>query len=97
MPCGDQILRNFLNGLVIYLRGTKENPKNPMDVLKKNKAEIKPLKDLNKTFDENRGEQKPRETPKQKKPFNSKSKDNRSTKIQVVEKVKFNNGKQKKK
>jgi len=25
--CGDQILRNFLNGLVIYLRGTKENPK----------------------------------------------------------------------
>ncbi len=23
-PCGDQILRNFLNGLVIYMRGTKE-------------------------------------------------------------------------
>lgn len=22
-PCGDQILRNFLNGLVIHLRGTK--------------------------------------------------------------------------
>lgn len=33
MECGDQILRNFLNGLVIYLRGTKENPKNPGDVL----------------------------------------------------------------
>lgn len=31
--CGDQILRNFLNGLVIFLRGTKENPKNPGDVL----------------------------------------------------------------
>ena len=23
-PCGDQILRNFLNGLVIYTRGTKD-------------------------------------------------------------------------
>ena len=31
--CGDQILRNFLNGLVIFLRGTKEHPKNPGDVL----------------------------------------------------------------
>ena len=27
MDCGDQVLRNFLNGLVIHLRGTKENPK----------------------------------------------------------------------
>ena len=25
MECGDQVLRNFLNGLVIHLRGTKEN------------------------------------------------------------------------
>lgn len=24
--CGDQILRNFLNGLIIHLRGTKEKP-----------------------------------------------------------------------
>ncbi len=24
--CGDQILRNFLNGLVIYLRGPKDKP-----------------------------------------------------------------------
>ena len=24
-PCGDQVLRNFLNGLVIYKRGAKEN------------------------------------------------------------------------
>jgi uncharacterized protein YehS (DUF1456 family) len=24
--CGDQFLRNFLNGLVIYKRGTKEDP-----------------------------------------------------------------------
>ncbi|MBW4889054.1 DUF1456 family protein [Mucilaginibacter sp. HMF5004] len=25
-PCGDQILRNFLNGLVIHLRGAKPEP-----------------------------------------------------------------------
>ncbi len=31
--CGDQVLRNFLNGLVIHLRGTKEAPKVPKDVL----------------------------------------------------------------
>lgn len=37
MECGDQILRNFLNGLVIHLRGTKENPKNPGEVLSKGK------------------------------------------------------------
>ena len=35
--CGDQILRNFLNGLVIYLRGTKEHPKKPGEVLSKAK------------------------------------------------------------
>jgi hypothetical protein len=32
-PCGDQVLRNFLNGLVIHLRGTREQPKNPKDFL----------------------------------------------------------------
>lgn len=26
-PCGDQILRNFLNGLVIHLRGPKDEKK----------------------------------------------------------------------
>jgi hypothetical protein len=33
MECGDQVLRNFLNGLVIHLRGTREDPKNPGEVL----------------------------------------------------------------
>ncbi len=33
MECGDQVLRNFLNALVIYLRGTKEAPKIPGEVL----------------------------------------------------------------
>jgi len=37
MECGDQILRNFLNGMVIHYRGTKENPKNPKDSLPKPK------------------------------------------------------------
>ncbi len=36
VECGDQVIRNFLNGLVIYLRGTKENPKNPHEILLKN-------------------------------------------------------------
>jgi uncharacterized protein YehS (DUF1456 family) len=27
-PCGDQVLRNFLNGLVIYKRGRREEKKN---------------------------------------------------------------------
>lgn len=26
-PCGDQILRNFLNGLIIFKRGPKDNAK----------------------------------------------------------------------
>lgn len=26
-PCGDQILRNFLNGLIIYKRGVKDDKK----------------------------------------------------------------------
>jgi hypothetical protein len=34
VECGDQVLRNFLNGLVLFLRGTKDQPKNPMEVLK---------------------------------------------------------------
>jgi len=39
--CVDQILRNFLNGLVLHLRGTKENPKNPGEVLLNKKNEGK--------------------------------------------------------
>ncbi|MFS4456230.1 DUF1456 family protein [Maribacter sp. 2304DJ31-5] len=33
MECGDQVLRNFLNGLIIHLRGTKDDPKSPGEVL----------------------------------------------------------------
>ncbi len=40
MECQDQILRNFLNGLVLHLRGTKENPKIPSEVLGKKKTAV---------------------------------------------------------
>ncbi|CAZ97022.1 DUF1456 family protein [Zobellia galactanivorans] len=46
--CGDQVLRNFLNGLVIHLRGTKDNPKNPGEVLMK--KPVKPLKQKRPDF-----------------------------------------------
>lgn len=42
--CGDQVLRNFLNGLVLHLRGTKENPKIPGEVLLQMKSIAKPEK-----------------------------------------------------
>lgn len=91
MECGDQVLRNFLNGLVIHLRGTKENPKNPKEVLAKHKAQIL-VKDK-----ENAQNKSQTAKPDAKKKPNFKSKSKKTTpKIQVVEKVKFNNGKNKK-
>lgn len=91
MECGDQVLRNFLNGLVIHLRGTKENPKNAMDVLKANKAAIQP-----KTSDKLKTEFKAKPKPEiKKKPFNPKDK-KQAPKVQVVEKVQYKNGKNKK-
>ncbi|WP_418263558.1 DUF1456 family protein [Flavobacterium faecale] len=103
MECGDQVLRNFLNGLVIHLRGTKENPKNPKDVLAKHKAQIPSKENAKervefkakpKDSEASRGDQKPGKTDFKKKPsFKSKDK---APKIQIVEKVKFNNGKNKK-
>lgn len=102
MLCGDQILRNFLNGLIIHLRGTKENPKNVSEILKQNKAAIAPKKEFVKKeysaeYNENRGNQAPKDAPKKKPAFNSKSNGKRvEKKIEIVEKVKFNNGKPKK-
>lgn len=97
MECGDQVLRNFLNGLVIHLRGTKENPKNPNEVLAKHKAEI-PVKA--QTFPKDLGTKNGPTTNKpvaKKKPAsNPKSRDKKPAKIQVVEKVQYKNGKNKK-
>jgi hypothetical protein len=99
MECGDQVLRNFLNGLVIHLRGTKENPKNAMDVLKQNKAAIqtttseKPSRSAGNEF-----KPKPSRsvgTDLKTKPYNSKDK-KPAPKVQVIEKVQYKNGKNKK-
>lgn len=105
MECGDQVLRNFLNALVIHLRGTKENPKNPNDVLAKHKAQI-PAKEGSKDRPEfkakprdeekSRGDEAPSKSkPAAKKPF-KKQFTKGTPKVQVVEKVKFNFGKNKK-
>ena len=91
VECGDQVLRNFLNGLVIHLRGTKENPKNAMEVIKQNQAEIKVKPNLKpkSTSDQTTQPQKENQsTPKKK--FNPKK---NTPKVVVVEKVKFKNGK----
>lgn len=82
MECGDQVLRNFLNGLVIHLRGTKENPKNPVEVLATHKS--------SKPKTEEKEKAKPKQNSKPKK-FSSKP-----TKKSVIENVKFKNGKNKK-
>ena len=91
MECGDQVLRNFLNGLVIHLRGTKENPKNPTDVLKKNQSEAKSFSKSAPKTDKPKSDH-----PKTsfKKNFNSKS-SSTSKKEPVVQNVKFKNGKNK--
>ena len=96
MECGDQVLRNFLNGLVIHLRGTKENPKNPNDVLAKHKQEI-PAKKPSSNPSNPSASNENKILTKKKVSFGQKPKDNKSApKIQVVEKVKYSNGKNKK-
>ncbi|WP_010250021.1 DUF1456 family protein [Myroides injenensis] len=95
VECGDQILRNFLNGLVIYLRGTKENPKNPMDVLEENKSKVKKTSPA-----------KTNETYKKVTPKSNNNKDTKSSYKKTDNKkgsynksplagIKFNNGKKK--
>jgi hypothetical protein len=107
MECGDQVLRNFLNGLVIHLRGTKENPKNAMDVIKQNQEAVKKnivetraKGELSGAKTKGEFKQKADFTPKpktdfKKKPFNPKDK-KPAPKVQVVEKVQYKNGKNKK-
>lgn len=93
MECGDQVLRNFLNGLVIHLRGTKEEPKVPMDVINKNKAD---KSDVVSRFPK-ASNTKNAPTENTKKPRPKKKPDTKpAKKTPIVEKVKFNNGKNKK-
>ena len=96
MECGDQVLRNFLNGLVIHLRGTKENPKNPMDVIAIHKAEARPKEFTKSEGTAPKKEFKPGDF-KKKPASKSNFKDKKPTKkIEIVEKVQYKNGKNKK-
>ncbi len=87
MECGDQVLRNFLNGLVIHLRGTKENPKNAMETIRKNATAVKSAPKAAAPKSDIKAAPKKGPSQKPKKP---------TPKIQIVEKVRFNNGKNKK-
>ncbi|MTG98426.1 DUF1456 family protein [Myroides albus] len=89
VECGDQILRNFLNGLVIHLRGTKENPKNPKEVLEGHKKTF--TKDKKSTT-VNSKEDKDNKSKSRPKTTNSSKKNNPKTPLSGF---KFNNGKQK--
>jgi len=84
MECGDQVLRNFLNGLVIHLRGTKENPKNPMDVIAIHKKEAQPKPFREEKTDNREKTAAPKKKFAPKKPVK---------KVEIVEKVQYKNGK----
>ncbi|WP_417351499.1 DUF1456 family protein [Flavobacterium alkalisoli] len=97
MDCGDQVLRNFLNGLIIHLRGTKEEPKNPQEVLAKNKTAVKNNK---KSFSATKQDKPKTDRPKSNKPKATKADDKKPAKnfkakkpAPVVEKFKFKSGK----
>ncbi len=93
MECGDQVLRNFLNGLVIHLRGTKENPKNPMDVIAIHKTEARP-KEFTKSEGAPKKDFKPKTDFKKKPGTDSKFKTKKPVKkIEIIEKVQYKNGK----
>jgi len=97
MECGDQVLRNFLNGLIIHLRGTKDNPTNAADVLEKNKEAIKQQQAENKPAQGKPAAPRPKaKNPAKKGPSQNKKYDKPKKPAPVVENVKFNNGKNKK-
>ncbi|MBB1140926.1 DUF1456 family protein [Myroides sp. WP-1] len=89
MECGDQILRNFLNGLVIFLRGTKDEPKNPMEVLQQNKENIVKKVKTDRPTEQKSFSNKPKATAP-KKAFTKTEKPKNP-----LGNVKFNNGKKK--
>ena len=103
VECQDQILRNFLNGLVIYLRGTKENPKNPKDVLAEISASKVALTDKPKVENKSKAisiTKKPTATKpafKGKNNTGTKSTIVNPTKKDILGNVRFNNGEPKKK
>ena len=93
MECGDQVLRNFLNALVLHLRGTKENPKNTEDVLNKNKKEVK---EGNADPDKARGDQAPPKSSAPKKQDKKQARNKSKQKIKIDENEGNKNGTNKK-
>lgn len=103
MECQDQILRNFLNGLVIYLRGTKENPKNPREVLAhvestKKPAEKQQVKDLKSSIKPKNSAVKSdmKKTGRPAAKVNKSSNSTTPTKKEIIGNFKYNSGKTKK-
>ena len=97
MECGDQVLRNFLNGLVIHLRGTKEAPTNAMDVIQKNQEAIKQQQAAEKPEAGKPAAPRPKaKKPGAKGPSQNKKFDRPKKAAPIVENVKYNNGKNKK-
>jgi hypothetical protein len=95
MECGDQVLRNFLNGLVIYLRGTKESPKDPMAIIQENKATAAAPRP--KTDAKPQAIKASTAKPKAFKPKTAKPVKNKKPGLgEVMGKVQFKNGKNKK-
>lgn len=111
VECQDQILRNFLNGLVIHLRGTKENPKNPRQVLATIQNTKRPLSDEKPVSDRPKPSFKSSSYKStNKSSYNSESKNsdkpfkkdhtpskNPPTKKEILGNFKYTNGKPKKK
>lgn len=95
MECGDQGLRNFLNGLIIHLRGTKENPTNAADVIAKNTEALKQPR-AEKPAGKPSAPRPKSATGAKKGPSQNKKFDKAKRPAPVVENVKFNNGKNKK-
>lgn len=103
MECGDQLLRNFLNGLVIHLRGTKENPKNPTEVLNAHKEKVKATiaatspdkKEFKPKFDKPKFDKPKEKTTKSGKKYTPKdSKDSKPK--SVIDNFRYTSGKDKK-
>jgi len=95
MECGDQVLRNFLNGLIIHLRGTKENPTNAADVIAKNTEALKQPR-AEKPAGKPSAPRPKSNSGAKKGPSQNKKFDKAKKPAPVVENVKFNNGKNKK-
>ena len=95
LECGDQILRNFLNALVIHLRGTKDAPKNPLEVIKSHKNQAsKETEATKKPVEKKFSDKKPVSTNSKKAPAKT-FKKKTAKPAPIVEKVRFKNGKNK--